>query len=99
MRVAPEDAKPRRRRVGGAAAGEGAHRAGAAGAAEENCVAGEVTDIGYLGDLSIYKVRLDNGAIMKAAVANVTRLAERPIGWDERVWLTWAPEAGVVLTR
>jgi putrescine transport system ATP-binding protein len=65
----------------------------------ENCVAGQVTDIGYLGDLSIYKVRLDNGTVMKTAVANVTRLLERPIGWDDRVWLSWAPEAAMVLTR
>jgi putrescine transport system ATP-binding protein len=71
----------------------------APGRAEENCVAGEVTDIGYLGDLSIYKVRLDSGTIMKTAVANVTRLVERPIAWDDRVWLTWAPEAAMVLTR
>src|SRR5262249_37314907 len=34
----------------------------------ENCVAGEVGNIGYLGELSIYKVRLDNGIVMKAAV-------------------------------
>jgi putrescine transport system ATP-binding protein len=65
----------------------------------ENCVAGQVTDIGYLGDLSIYKVRLDNGTVMKTAVANVTRLLERPIGWDDRVWLSWTPEAAMVLTR
>src|SRR5215813_7440523 len=71
----------------------------APGPAEENCVAGEVTDIGYLGDLSIYKVRLDSGTIMKTAVANVTRLVEQPIAWDERVWLTWAPEAAMVLTH
>src|SRR5262245_111324 len=71
----------------------------ASGRVEENCVAGEVTDIGYLGDLSIYKVRLDSGTIMKTAVANVTRLVERPIAWDERVWLTWAPEAAMVLTH
>ncbi|HZD61357.1 MAG TPA: ABC transporter ATP-binding protein, partial [Xanthobacteraceae bacterium] len=71
----------------------------APGGVEENCVAGEVTDIGYLGDLSIYKVRLDSGTIMKTAVANVTRLVERPIAWDERVWLTWASEAAMVLTR
>ncbi len=51
--------------------------------ADENCVAGHVDNIGYLGDLSIYKVRLDNGFAMKAAVANVTRLVERPIGWDD----------------
>jgi putrescine transport system ATP-binding protein len=66
---------------------------------EENCVAGTVDNIGYLGDLSIYKVRLDNGFVMKAAVANVTRLVERSIGWDDRVWLSWTPEAVTVLTR
>jgi putrescine transport system ATP-binding protein len=66
---------------------------------EENCVAGTVDNIGYLGDLSIYKVRLDNGFVMKAAVANVTRLVERSIGWDDRVWLSWAAEAATVLTR
>ena len=66
---------------------------------EENCVAGTVGNIGYLGDLSIYEVRLDGGFLMKAAVANVTRLTERSIGWDDRVWLSWAPEAAMVLTR
>jgi putrescine transport system ATP-binding protein len=68
-------------------------------AAAENCFAGTVMDIAYLGDLSIYKVRLDNGLTMKAAEANRTRLIERPIGWDDRVWLSWQPEAGVVLTQ
>ncbi len=71
----------------------------AAPAAAANCVAGHVWDIGYLGDLSVYKVRLDNGFVMKAAAANMTRLIERPFGWDERVWLSWAPDAGVVLVR
>jgi putrescine transport system ATP-binding protein len=66
---------------------------------EDNCVAGQVTDIGYLGDLSIYKVRLDNGMVLKTAVANVTRWVERPINWDDRVWLTWPSEAAMVLTR
>jgi putrescine transport system ATP-binding protein len=65
----------------------------------ENCVAGTVATIGYLGDLSIYQVRLDNGFVMKVAIANVTRLLQRAIGWDERVWLSWAPEAATVLTR
>ena len=66
--------------------------------ANENCVAGEVVGVGYLGDLSLYKVRLDNGFVMKAALANVTRLIERPIGLQDRVWLTWTPEAAMVLT-
>jgi putrescine transport system ATP-binding protein len=58
-----------------------------------------VSSIGYLGDLSVYKVRLDNGFVMQAAVANVTRLIERPIGWGDRVRLSWSPDAAVVLTR
>jgi putrescine transport system ATP-binding protein len=68
-------------------------------AADANCVAGQISSIGYLGDLSIYKVRLDNGFVMKVAAANMTRLIERPFGRDEPVWLSWAPDAGVVLAR
>jgi putrescine transport system ATP-binding protein len=64
-----------------------------------NCLAGEVMDIGYLGDMSLYKVKLDTGVIVKAASVNVTRLLQRPIGWNERVWLSVAPDAAVVLTR
>jgi putrescine transport system ATP-binding protein len=68
-------------------------------AAQENCVSGTVRDIAYLGDLSVYKVALDNGFVMQAAAANLTRLIERPIGWDDRVWLTFDASAGIVLTR
>jgi putrescine transport system ATP-binding protein len=64
-----------------------------------NCIAGQVLDIGYLGDFSIYKVRLDNGFVVKAAAANMTRLIERPFGLGEPVWLSWAPDAGVALSR
>ncbi len=67
--------------------------------AEVNAVAGEVWDIGYLGDVSIYHVRLPSGTMMKATVTNRTRLVERPITWDDKVWLTWTRAAGVVLTR
>jgi putrescine transport system ATP-binding protein len=66
---------------------------------DENGYAGRVADIGYLGDVSIYKVRLDNGLDMKVAAANRTRLVKQPIGWNDRVWLSWPPEAGVVLTQ
>jgi putrescine transport system ATP-binding protein len=69
------------------------------GTAHENCVSGTVRDIAYLGDLSIYKVELERGFVMQAAVANITRLTERAVTWDDRVWLTWARDAGVVLTR
>jgi putrescine transport system ATP-binding protein len=68
-------------------------------AASENCVAGRVAEIAYLGNVSVYKVRLDNGFVLKAQLPNLTRVVERPIATNDRVWLSWAPEAGVVLTE
>jgi putrescine transport system ATP-binding protein len=64
-----------------------------------NAVTGEVWDIAYLGDVSIYHVRLATGATVKATITNTTRLVERPITWDDKVWLTWSRDGGVVLTR
>ena len=63
-----------------------------------NAIEGKVFDIGYLGDTSVYHVRLPTGSNLRAAVANTSRLVERPITWDDSVWLTWAPESGILLT-
>jgi putrescine transport system ATP-binding protein len=67
--------------------------------ASMNAVEGEVSAIGYLGVFSIYKVKLADGFVMEAAAANVSRLVERPVSIGDRVWLSWAADAGVVLTR
>jgi putrescine transport system ATP-binding protein len=69
------------------------------GEARENVLAGTVTEIGYLGNLSVYKVTLEDGAPMKATVSNQARSIERNIARNDRVWLTWPPEAAIVLTR
>jgi putrescine transport system ATP-binding protein len=63
-----------------------------------NAMAGEVWDIGYLGDISVYHVRLPTGATVKATIANHSRIVERPITWNDKVWLSWTHDAGVVLT-
>lgn len=67
--------------------------------AARNVLAGEVWDIGYLGDWTIYRVKLDNGAIVRVSRANATRFVERPVDWEERVFLTFAPDAAVILTE
>jgi putrescine transport system ATP-binding protein len=64
----------------------------------ENCAAGTIVDIGYLGELTIYKLRLADGAIVTAAIANTGHAAERPIDWDERAWMSFSPDAAIVLT-
>ncbi|MEO1292775.1 MAG: ABC transporter ATP-binding protein [Pseudomonadota bacterium] len=65
----------------------------------ENRLDGVVEDIAYLGDMSIYRVRLKNGAVMKAARTNRARTGEVPITWEEEVFLTWDPSAVVVLSE
>lgn len=64
-----------------------------------NTVTGRIADIGYLGDLSLYKVRLDDGTVIKASVTNARRFAASAIAWDDTVWLSFPPDAAVVLTE
>jgi spermidine/putrescine ABC transporter ATP-binding subunit len=65
--------------------------------ARYNCMTGVVYDIGYLGNMSVYYVRLETGAKLKVTAANRSRLVERPITWEDRVWLWWPPSASVIL--
>ncbi|MDR7028634.1 ABC transporter ATP-binding protein [Rhizobium rosettiformans] len=67
--------------------------------AAANALHGEVWDIGYLGDFSVFIVRLDDGRMFRAAQANVARLVDRPITFGDMVWLSWPADAGLVLTR
>jgi len=66
---------------------------------ELNAVAGTVFEIGYRGGMSIYKVRLADRSLMKVALANTSARGQASFGIDDLVWLSWPPEAGVVLTR
>jgi len=65
---------------------------------EENVCRGKVDEIAYQGSLSIYQIELANGKMVRVTTPNLTRTAERPIDWDEEVWLCWGRHAGVVLS-
>lgn len=62
-----------------------------------NCLSGVVYDIVYLGDVSIYHIKLQNGKIVLSTVANYVRIAERPITWDDEVYLYWQSENSIFL--
>jgi putrescine transport system ATP-binding protein len=64
-----------------------------------NSAQGEVWDIAYLGDMTVYHVRLDDGRIVKASSLNSARVTEDPLTWSDRAWISFQPDAGVVLTR
>jgi len=65
---------------------------------KRNATKGIVKDIGYLGDVSIYHVELKSGKIVLATQPNLVRLAERPVTWDDEVYLFWRAENSIVLT-
>ena len=67
--------------------------------AGQNVLAGEVWDIGYLGDWTVYRVKLDSGAMARVSCANVSRFVEAPVSWEDRVYLSFAPQSAVILTR
>jgi putrescine transport system ATP-binding protein len=60
---------------------------------------GEVTEIAYMGDISIYLVRIDSGKLLRVTLPNIARDAERRIVRGESVHLYWHPGSPVVLTE
>ena len=64
-----------------------------------NQIKGIVEEIGYLGETSIYKVRLENGQIIDVSAPNQSRPMSRLRGitWEDVVYLNWEPESVMLL--
>ena len=71
----------------------------AAAAAALNRVEGVITDASYLGGKTVYKIRLDGGAVLHAAQANTARLDAEGYGVNQRVVAWFTPDDCVVLER
>jgi putrescine transport system ATP-binding protein len=67
--------------------------------AGQPAVRGEVMEIAYMGDISIYLVRTDSGKQLRVTLPNIARDAERRIARGESVHLSWHPGSPVVLTE
>ncbi|GLK54315.1 putrescine transport system ATP-binding protein [Methylopila capsulata] len=64
-----------------------------------NVLKGEVWDIAYLGDWTVFLVKAENSEkIVRVSRANVMRSETQPIAWDDKVHVWFAPDAGVLLT-
>ncbi|MGB8397955.1 ABC transporter ATP-binding protein, partial [Bradyrhizobium sp.] len=71
----------------------------AASAQAINRLEGVVTDVGYLGGLTTYKVKLDTGAVVRASMANTARLDRDALSAGQRVVAWFTPDDCVVLAR
>lgn len=65
----------------------------------ENALDGEIWDIAYLGDMTVYNVKLDDGRIVKASTMNSRRQLEDALTWHDRAWVSFSIDAGVTLLR
>ncbi|MDP2734465.1 MAG: ABC transporter ATP-binding protein, partial [Hoeflea sp.] len=63
-----------------------------------NAASGEVWDIGYLGDMTVFHVKLKNGDVVKASLLNAARTVEDPISYDVEIWVSFDADSGVVLS-
>jgi putrescine transport system ATP-binding protein len=68
-------------------------------AQRDNVAHGVVKEIAYMGDMSVYLVKLDSGKIVRVTQPNTYRHADDLVTWEQSVWLHWHPSSPVVLSE
>jgi putrescine transport system ATP-binding protein len=64
-----------------------------------NRLEGVIADVSYLGGLTVYKVKLDSGAVVRSSVANTARIDVEGYSAGQRVVAWFTPDDCVVLER
>ena len=67
------------------------------GGSEDTCIAGVVDDLGYLGNRSLYRIKLASGKIVQVSSQNRRRSVTRFLEWEDKVWISWTSRSAVVL--
>ncbi len=62
-----------------------------------NVAKGQIKDISYLGDISIFHVQLASGRLIRISRANRSRWDQDEFTAGEKVWISWAGTSPVVL--
>jgi putrescine transport system ATP-binding protein len=64
---------------------------------DRNVLKGTVWDLAYFGDQSLYRVRLQGGAVLQVSAQNLRRSAKLTVEWDDEVFLSWDVASTVLL--
>ena len=75
------------------------HLSADAPAARDNTARGVVEEISYLGETSIYLVRLVSGKIVRVTQPNIRRHERDNFARGQQVFLSWEPSSPVVMTQ
>ncbi|MBY4628959.1 ABC transporter ATP-binding protein [Rhizobium croatiense] len=65
--------------------------------ASVNAAKGEIWDIGYLGDMTVFHIKLPSGKFVRASSLNAQRFVEDPFTYDQDVWVSFDEDGGVLL--
>ena len=63
----------------------------------DNVAVGQVVEIAYLGDVSIYQVKTASGAVIRVQETHIARSSEPHYDWDDTLYLSWEAGSAVVL--
>jgi len=58
---------------------------------------GFVHDLGYFGNLSVYRVALENGSMLQVSGQNRQRSAIKTLEWDDDVFVSWDTASAILL--
>jgi putrescine transport system ATP-binding protein len=64
-----------------------------------NRLEGVVTDVGYLGGSTLYKIKLDSGAVVRSSMANTARMDRDTYSASQRVVAWFTPDDCMVLEQ
>lgn len=64
---------------------------------DHNIAHGQIRGMSYLGDITIYEVKLDTGRVIRVSRPNLSRYDQEDFTWHDRVWLSWHGSSPVVL--
>ncbi len=67
--------------------------------AKVNAASGEAWEIAYMGDVTNYIVKLESGKMVRASTVNRQRSVENPIGYDEKIWVSFSADGGTLLDQ
>lgn len=60
---------------------------------------GVVHDLGYFGNLSVYRVQLESGEMLQVSGQNRRRSAAKTVEWDDEVYLSWDISSAILLAE
>jgi putrescine transport system ATP-binding protein len=63
----------------------------------DNVAHGVVKEIAYMGDMSVYLVKLDSGKVVRVTQPNAYRHVDDLVTWEQSVYLHWHASSPVVL--